>query len=351
MNVKELKGKPSINLKKFSGYLLWKKSNGFHIRWMTKKGKKDTFQGILTYQDKIMITEKINIQSEDKLSKKEGKTLKWEVKGQDQLVGFTFLTPRSFTLELKVNNKNLKPNKIFIGPNMLNPEDNPFMVDRPIRKIVPKPVLSSIPESKPIFESSVELESEPLDDTAPVPESKTEKSEVFPAEPEYKPVTEPEPLDDTGLAPESETERIKEIPIEPEYKPVPEPEPLYEEVPESRSEVENIVESANGPIYDLARESESNYEPETEKIVEAESEPIFESEEEPFYDSEPKTGLNTEYEVKNESNLDSVVENLPVYKDVPIKKSKIKSSEEEKTEETTDDRIVAWLNQLKEHRK
>ena len=39
MNVKEIKGHINFSSGQFLGYVLWKQSDGFHLRWTTK-GKK-----------------------------------------------------------------------------------------------------------------------------------------------------------------------------------------------------------------------------------------------------------------------------------------------------------------------
>ena len=56
MNVKELLGHPDFTPGKFSGYVLWKQSDGFHLIWVNKKKKKQTFQGKITCSDKVKIT-------------------------------------------------------------------------------------------------------------------------------------------------------------------------------------------------------------------------------------------------------------------------------------------------------
>jgi hypothetical protein len=277
MNVKDLKGKPDYDLKNFSGYMLWKQSNGFHLRWMTKKWKKSSFQGTLSYQDKIMITKKENIQNEDTLTKEGKKIIKWDVKGQDQLVGFNFLTPKSFTLDIRINNKKVKPKEIYLGPEMQNPDENPFIVEQPVKKKIIEPIYE--PEPEPVYE--------------PEPE------------PVYEPESEPEPI------------------YEPEPEPLYEPEPVYEPEPE--------------PVYEP--EPESVYEPEPEPVYEPESEPepVYEPEPEPVYEPEPEP--------------ERIYDSLHAYEDLPLSKPTMESSQEEEKEESKDDRIKKWLNQLKEHRK
>ena len=56
MNVRELKGRPKFESDQFLGYILWKQSDGFHLRWTTKKAKTHNFQGKLIYQNKLRIT-------------------------------------------------------------------------------------------------------------------------------------------------------------------------------------------------------------------------------------------------------------------------------------------------------
>ncbi|MFW9929346.1 MAG: hypothetical protein ACFFD1_08145 [Candidatus Thorarchaeota archaeon] len=310
MNVRQLKGKPVYTKKKFSGYMLWKQSNGFHLRWMTKKGKKHSFQGTLTYQGKVLITKKENIQIEDKLAKAEKKTIKWDVKGQDQLVGFNFLTPKSFTLELQIDNKNVKSKEIYLGPEMENPEENPFLIDIPYKETVPKAVLEHEPKPTPISQAELEQvsqpEPEPVYQTKPKPFSQPEPEPVY--QPKPKPVSQPEP----GPVYELEGEFFS---------------------PDQR--INNWLTQLKD--HRMVFKPEPAYEPEPEPAYQPEPEPVYEAE--PVYAHEP---LN-EPEVEPES----VIESLPAYKDLPISKS----SSEELEEEILEKRIYNWLRQLNNHRK
>ena len=60
MNVRELKGRTKFESGKFLGYVLWKQSDGFHLRWTTKGGKSHNFQGKLVYQTKLKILRKLS---------------------------------------------------------------------------------------------------------------------------------------------------------------------------------------------------------------------------------------------------------------------------------------------------
>jgi hypothetical protein len=359
MNVKQLKGKPNYTKKKFSGYVLWKQSNGFHLRWMTRKGKKHSFQGTLTYQGKILITKKDNIQLEDKLAKAEKKTIKWDVKGQDQFVGFNFLTPKSFTLELQIDNKKIKPKEIYLGPGMENPEENPFLIDIPYRERVPNADLEPKPISQPESGPVTQPELEPISQPKLKPVTQPELEPI--SQPEPEPVTQPEPgpiyeLEGEYFSPDQKINnwltQLKEhrTAYEPETEPAyeSEGEPVYESKPEPayESKPESVYESKPEPAYES--KPEPVYEPETEPTYESEGEPVYESKPEPAHESI----LDQTYESEGVSNLEreteSGIEKLSVYKDLPILKPSSKKSEDM---ETPEKRIDNWLKQLKNHRK
>ncbi|GAI77241.1 unnamed protein product, partial [marine sediment metagenome] len=59
MNVKNIKGRTEYNSGKFLGYVLWKHSDGFHLRWTTKGSKTQNFQGKIIFEDKFMISKRI----------------------------------------------------------------------------------------------------------------------------------------------------------------------------------------------------------------------------------------------------------------------------------------------------
>ena len=40
MKVNNLKGRPNFSSGQFLGYVLWKQTDGFHLRWTTKGDKK-----------------------------------------------------------------------------------------------------------------------------------------------------------------------------------------------------------------------------------------------------------------------------------------------------------------------
>ena len=45
MNVNSIKGRPNFSSGQFLGYLLWKQTDGFHLRWTTKGDKKKNLSG------------------------------------------------------------------------------------------------------------------------------------------------------------------------------------------------------------------------------------------------------------------------------------------------------------------
>jgi len=241
MNVKDLIGRPKFDSGQFLGYLLWKQSDGFHLRWSKKGTKEYYFEGKIISETRI--AQKLRIGTTDRLNESENRTIEWNTKKDEKMDGVDFLTGNNFKVELKINKKKVKPKNIFLGPKMINPEKNPFTVTGTVTEIQ-EPIYKPKPE--PVYEP----ESEPT------------------YEPEPEPTYEPEP--EPTYEPEPEPEPVYELEPEPTYE--PEPEPTYEPEPE--------------PTYEP--EPEPTYEPEPEPTHEPEPEPTYEPEPEPESESEPK---------------------------------------------------------------
>ena len=61
MNVREIKGRTDFSSGKFLGYVLWKQSDGFHLRWTTKGKKENQFQGKILCTTKVKITKIVKL--------------------------------------------------------------------------------------------------------------------------------------------------------------------------------------------------------------------------------------------------------------------------------------------------
>jgi hypothetical protein len=200
MNVKNIKGRTAFNSGKFLGYVLWKHSDGFHLRWTTKGSKTHNFQGKIICEEKVMITKRVR--SETEIDTREKNTIGWDTTLQGQVDGFDFRTPGNFTVDLKIKKKKIKTKNIFLGPNLTQPENNPFTI---IQKIAERKLEV---DTKKVKKEIKELKPEPVYEPIPKPE----------LEPVYEPTPKPEP--------------------EPVYEPTPEPEPVYEPTPEPKLEPE-----------------------------------------------------------------------------------------------------------------
>ena len=323
MNVKDIKGRTDFSPGKFLGYVLWRQSDGFHLRWTTKGKKEQDFQGKIIFQTKVLIIKKIKQATKDKINKTGSKTIEWNTTLKGDIDGIDFLTPGSFELELRIDNKKIKPKAIFLGPQMIQPESNPFTITQVIfeKKIQPRePVYKPIPasepepEPEPVYEPTPEPEPEPIYE--PTPEPKPEP------EPVYEPIPEPEPVYES--TPEPEPEPVYEPTPEPEpesvYDPTPESEPerVYEPTPEPESESvfePNFMpeigfkptseperfspsEPEPEPEYEPTSEPEPFYEPTTEQVEKSISESEHEIVSEPFY--KPKTEDDEEIEDNGE---------------------------------------------------
>jgi len=277
MNVKNLIGQARFKSGDFLGYILWRQSDGFHLKWNTKGGKTYFFQGKITSDKKL--AKKVRLITGDSIERVENDTIEWNTKIEDE-DGINFLTPGNFTVEVRINKKKIKKENIFLGPRMIQPDGNPFT----ITQIVPEKVKI---ERKLIIEEKVikatepepELKYEPLPELVeePKPESVEKPEPVYEFEPEptYEPI--PEPIE--------EAEPFHELEPEPTYEPIPEPveepepEPTYEPIPEPIEEAE--------PVYEL--EPEPTYEPIPEPVEEPEPESIHEPEPEPTYEINTRT--------------------------------------------------------------
>lgn len=113
MNVNDIKGRTEFNSGKFLGYVLWKQSDGFHLRWNTKGSKEHKFQGIITFQTKRRITRRVRSETKKDIKETKTNTIEWDTTLQNDRDGFDFLTPGDFTLELRINKKKLSQKAYF----------------------------------------------------------------------------------------------------------------------------------------------------------------------------------------------------------------------------------------------
>ncbi|MFX1458061.1 MAG: hypothetical protein ACFFBT_01225, partial [Promethearchaeota archaeon] len=236
MNVKNLIGRPTFKSGDFLGYVLWKHSDGFHLKWSAKGKKTYNFQGKITSEAKL--AKKVRLITGDRIEKVEKNTIEWNSKVEDE-DEVRFLTPGSFTVELKINKKKIKAKNIFLGPQMIQPDGNPFKVIQET--------------SEELKERGIKL---PIRVTEPEPVYTSEPEPIYEPEPEPEPTYEPEPELKPVYAPEPEPTYEPESELEPVY--APEPEPIYE--PESELEPTYEPESELEPVY--APEPEPIYEPE-----------------------------------------------------------------------------------------
>jgi len=310
MNVKEIKGSADFEGKDILGYILWKQSDGFHLRWTTSEKKAVKFQGKITYTDKFRIINKIELNEEEKISKTGKNSVEWFSELKKATEGLDFLTPSDFTIELKINKKRTKPINIFLGSKMMHPENNPFDVIQIIKKYTTQ---------EPEYEPKPEATPEPVYETEPETTS----------EPEY----EPEP----------------EVTPEPVYEPEPEatPEPVYEPEPEATPEI--LIDDINIRLGQWLTQlvTYRNFEPKEEKKSEFVSK------------HKPETTLESIYEPEPEPAYVQPIE--PVYEPEYVYKSKPEPISEvlyipEPVSESIDgvnpyQRVYDWLNQLLSHRK
>jgi len=322
MYVKEIKGRADFEGKDILGYILWKQSDGFHLRWTSSEKKAVKFQGKITYTDKFRIINKIELNEEEKINKTGKNSVEWFSELKKATEGLDFLTPGDFTIDLKINKKRAKPINIFLGSKMMHPENNPFDVIQIIKKYTTQ---------EPEYEPKPEATPEPVYETEP---------EATP-EPVYEPETEATP--------------------EPEYEPEPEatPEPVYETEPETTSEPEYEPEPEATPeilIDDINIRlgqwltqlvTYRNFEPKEEKKSEFVSkhkpattpESVYEPEPEPAYVQPVEPVYEPEYVYKSKPEPISEVLYIPEPVSEPIDGV------------NPYQRVYDWLNQLLSHRK
>jgi hypothetical protein len=233
MNVKTILGKPTFIPGKFLGYVLWKQSDGFHLRWTVKGKKRQSFQGKVKCYDKVKVIKVHRIENTYKVNETQKNTIEWDTVLDSELDGFDFLTPGDFEVELRIKNKKIKPKMIFLGPEMEGPKDNPFKIIQPPSELIlgdeseiidtetkleeeekklslkaPEPAYEpeSIKESEQLIEQRLEEAStyEPAPIPTPAPEY-AESAELIVAT-----ITDEEPTEesDTMIPPSVETKII-----------------------------------------------------------------------------------------------------------------------------------------------
>ncbi len=315
MNVKNIKGRTEYNSGQFVGYVLWKQSDGFHLRWTTKGSKPQNFQGKIICEDKVMITKRVRPKT--KVDTREKNTIGWDAILEGQEDGFDFRTPGNFTVDLRIKKKKIKTKNIFLGPNLTQPESNPFTIIQKIaeRKLEvdtkkvkkePKKKVEKViketkpePEPEPVYEPTPEPEPEPVYEPTPEPEPEPVYEPTPEPEPEpvYEPTPEPEPEPVYEPTPEPEPEPVYEPTPEPEPEPVyeptpePEPEPVYEPTPEPEIEPETRITAWLNQLQTYRK-----YEPEADIEPEPVYEPTPEPEIEKTEESEEETSENESIE-------------------------------------------------------
>jgi hypothetical protein len=319
MNVKEIKGRTEFEGKGVLGYVLWKQSDGFHLRWTTSEKKAVKFQGKITFSDKFRIIKKYELEDEEKIKETGKKNIEWNSVIKKSTEGLDFLTPGNFSLELRIKKKKVKPENIFLGPNMIKPDSNPF----DIIQLTKKYSISDTTQ-EPVYEP--ELEPEPTPEPVYVPEPEPEPT----TEPVYVPEPEPEPT----------TELVYVSEPEPDPVLTPEKEPLADDMNKRLGQwlnqlvthrdfepkVKNFAESQNMKRYETPVS-----EPESKPTPELTPEPVYVPEPTP----EPTPGPVYVPEPEPEHTPE------PVYVPEPEPEVKVNS----------DKRIYDWLNQLVSHRK
>ena len=297
MNVKELLGRPDFTPGKFSGYVLWKQSDGFHLRWAKKGKKKQTFQGKISCSDKVKI---IRVKRKDnvyKINETQKNTMEWSTILEEGVDGFDFLTPGDFEVELRVEKKKIKSKTIFLGSDMKQADNNPFKILQPpgelilgdeIKKDEPK-----IEEVEKITQKAVEhvestFEAKSMVESDTLEEDKMEKKEaqVLAFEPAPLPIPAKEYENLTEKVPDKLPEVITSEELEVRVEPTLSIE-KHEDEPEKRiydwltqlltyrdfspKEKKDIV--ANGNLYDKKLNSSSEI-PSIEEIpIRSEKEP------------------------------------------------------------------------------
>ncbi|MHA2049819.1 MAG: hypothetical protein ACW986_09415, partial [Promethearchaeota archaeon] len=181
MKINEIKGRPRFSSGEFLGYVLWKQTDGFHLRWNTEGEKLYTFKGKIGYQTKLKVTRIAKPESRIKIVELEENVIEWVSLEKGKINGFDFITPGNFTLELKINNKTIKPKNILLGSQKLRPENNPFTITQitteenhekeMIRKLKAKDndIVKEI-EPEATFLNKIEPTYEPTPEPEPEPE-------------------------------------------------------------------------------------------------------------------------------------------------------------------------------------
>ena len=90
MNVKDLIGRPKFDSGQFLGYILWKQSDGFHLKWSKKGGKEYHFQGKIISETRI--AQKLRIGTTDRFSESENRTTEWNTKIDEKMDDNCYLT-------------------------------------------------------------------------------------------------------------------------------------------------------------------------------------------------------------------------------------------------------------------
>ncbi|NHJ25130.1 MAG: hypothetical protein EAX89_11170 [Candidatus Lokiarchaeota archaeon] len=293
MNVKTILGKPDFIPGKFLGYVLWKQSDGFHLRWTIKGKKRQSFQGKIKCLDKIKIINVYRTENTYKVNETQKNTIEWNTVLDSELDGFDFLTPGDFEVELRIKNKMIKSKMIFLGSEMFRPENNPF-------KIIQSPSELILGDESEIIDTKVKLEKDEKEIVFKEPEP------VYESEPTHKPKQVIEQNSE-----ESSTFEPAPLPIPaPEYDETTEltPTTIIDETPQEESEM--VVSSSEMSEViakeEVMAETEVYLEPSLETIPEIEITP-----EKRIYEWLTQLLTYRDFGLKDEPKLVSIAKSLP----------------------------------------
>jgi len=127
----KFEGKPAFEAGQVLGAFVWRSEAGMHLR-VTTPGKKHVFEGQVCSPKKIQLQQRVQLEKNDKLVMgPKGHCLSFVFSTAGGIDGLDFKgLGRALSFEIKVDDKKLSKDKIWIGSGKLHPKHNPFVSNR-----------------------------------------------------------------------------------------------------------------------------------------------------------------------------------------------------------------------------
>jgi len=131
------RGRPAFTAGQSRGYFIWNDSDGWHVRWTTRK-KRHVFSGTIRCDGAFEHVRAVSKDRKDFIKKINHRTIRFDAVAHGGMDGVDFkLTPsaRAVTFDLIIDGHRASPHEVRIGRHGKRPESVPFTIQRESRAL------------------------------------------------------------------------------------------------------------------------------------------------------------------------------------------------------------------------